>query len=119
MKNPIKLCWNWILRLFRRKQFKKRQEVYDEVIDKLSEAVEKINEEKIEAYKLKQKAQSDLREEMLTYMRVKLGYDSQSEYIPKHGMNDIELKSKLNIKFKFRMDKLGMRLTDDMKVVCI
>jgi hypothetical protein len=108
MKNPFKLLYQWILRLMRRKQFKKRQEIYDDVIEKLADVVAK-----------KREAQVELEHEIKDYMRKKLGYDSKSEYIPYTTLNDAELKAKIHAKFKFRMDKVDMYITDDLILKCI
>lgn len=118
MKNPIKQLKNYILRFFRRKQFKKRQAVYDAAIDGLADAVAKIEQDKFNAALQKIKDQEALSAEITTYMRDKLHYDSKSEYIPGTRLNDAELKTKIHIKFKFRMDKLGLFLTNDLQLKC-
>ena len=108
MKNPFKLFKNWILRFFRRKEFKKRQEVYDDAIEKLAPLVDK-----------KKNDQKKLKEEIDKYMLERLGYDSDSKFIPKSRYNNADLRNKIHIKFKFRMDKLDMTLTEDLRLVCI
>ncbi len=98
---------NWVKKLLKKRQYNKRQDVYDEVINKLKP--------KIEA---KEKQQKALINEIKTHLRRKFGFDGESDFIPAKGINKAMIKLEVSKEFTFRMQKLNVQLTDDLKLIC-
>lgn len=108
MKNPLKLLWNWILRKSRKKEIAKREKVYDDVIDILSE-------------KLAEKAakQKELIDEIKKHYLKKFNIHYGSKFIPNKFIDDFRVKSLIYKDYGSKMEELGVTLTDDLSFVCI
>lgn len=98
---------NWVKNKLRKRQYNQRQDLYDDVINKLKPKVE-----------AKQKHQKALINEIKTHLRKKYGFDGQSEFIPAKGIDKAMIKSEVSRKFTFRMQKLNVQLTEDLKLIC-
>lgn len=108
MKNPLKLIWYWILKQFRKKEVKKREKVYDDVIDILGP-------------KLKEKSdkQNQLIKEITTNFKKDLGVSYESKFIPNHFVDAARVIKVIHAKYGEKMNELGVKLTHDLRLVCI
>lgn len=107
MQNPIKLLVNFFKRIFRKRQVKKREAIYDDVIKKLSPIVEE-----------KEKKQLALIKELqINYYKL-TGCQYGSKFIPVKFKNEIEAREIILAKYGDRMKTLNVGLTMDLKFIC-
>ncbi|WP_395058213.1 hypothetical protein [Flavobacterium sp.] len=108
MKNPITLFINWIKKQFRKKEFNKRQDIYDDVINKLKPALEE-----------KSKKQQDLIKIIINNFAKDTGNGYGSEFIPTKQKNNMHVLQIIDHKYGEKMRELDVRLTYDLRLVCI
>lgn len=99
---------NWIKTQLQKRKYNQRQEVYDEVINKLKPIVE-----------AKEKQQKALIKEIKNHLRRKFGFDGDSRFIPAKGINKALIKSEVSKEFHFKMQNINVQLTDDLKLICV
>lgn len=108
MKNPFKQFIQLIKKYFRKRQLKKRNEVYDDVIAKLRPKVEE-----------KLKNQEDLKNRIIKQFPKDVGIYQGSKFIPASGKNEAEIYHTLVNKYGEELQENGLELTLDLRFKCI
>ena len=108
MKNPIKLFLSWLTRKWRKRQYNKRQEIYDEVITKLSPH---IAEKRAKQQQLIKKLQANFVKDT--------GIQYGSKFLPVKLKNEMEAMHIINSKYGDEMRELDVRLNHELKFICI
>jgi len=97
MKNPFQLLWLWLKKQFRKRELKKREEIYDDVTNTLT----KLNQEKATK-------QQELITEIKANWRVISGQHYGSKYIPETQTKADEVFKAINEEYFFRMEQIGV-----------
>jgi hypothetical protein len=107
MKNPFKLLWLWLKKQFRKRELKKRDEIYDDVTNILT----KLNQEKATK-------QQELIDEIKANWRVISGQHYGSQYIPETHTKASEVFKAVNEEYFFRMEQLGVSMNKKFQFTC-
>jgi hypothetical protein len=108
MKKLFKLFINWIKKQLRKKEFEKRQDIYDDVINKLKPALD-----------AKSKKQQDLINVIIFNFKKDTGNGYGSEFIPTKQKNNMHVMQIIDHKYGNKMRDLDVQLTYDLRLVCI
>lgn len=108
MKNPIKSMIKAIKKFFRRRAIKKREAVYDEVIEKLKPKVEEKN-----------RKQKELIDTIIKQFPKDVGIYNGSKFIPATNKNEAEIYHTLVNKYGDQLEKNNLELTLNLEFRCI
>ncbi len=108
MKNTIKQLIQFFIKYFRKRQLKKREDIYDDVIAKLKPKLE-----------LKKQQQQDLIDSIVKQFPKHVGIYQGSKFIPATGKNEAEIYHTLMNKYGDELADNKLELTLDLKFKCI
>jgi hypothetical protein len=108
MRTLIQKIINWFKRQFRKREFNKRQTIYQEVTDKLTPLIE-----------AKQKQKDELIQEIQENYIIDAGVHSGSKFIPNTGTKKEDIYKAVIEKYGFRLNNLDIILTTELKFKCI
>lgn len=107
MKNLITAIVNFFKRIFRKRQVKKRDEIYDDVINKLSPIIEEKEKKQL----------AFIQELQQNYFKI-TGCQYGSKFLPVKFKNKVEAREIILEKYGDKMKELNVGLTMDLKFIC-
>ena len=108
MNNPIKWIINFFKKLIRKREFNKRQDIYDDVTNRLQPL---IDEKRLKQEELIEKIQNNFFKDT--------GVAYNSDFIPTKTKNNMHIMVIIEKKYGALMSELDVELTYDLKLKCI
>lgn len=108
MKKLIQTILNFFARFSRKKELKKRETIYDDVINKLKPALAE-----------KEEKQKSLIAEIKTNFNKDTGIVYGSKFIPTKEKNNMHVVQIIQKKYGEQMRELHVKLTYDLRLICI
>lgn len=108
MNNPIKWIINFFKKLIRKREFNKRQDIYDDVTSRLQPLIDDKREKQ-------QQLIDKIKDNFLKDTGVVYG----SSFIPTKTKNNMHIMVIIEKKYGALMSELDVELTYDLKLKCI